>query len=352
MKAELTIDGSRGEGGGQMVRTSIALSIITGTPLHLVQIRSGRPKPGLQRQHVAAVRAAAEICGGRLDGAELHSRQIRFRPGAVRPGEYHFDVGSAGSVMLVLQTVLPPLLTAAAPSTLILDGGTHNAWAPPFDFLAHAFLPLVNRMGPTVTAHLERHGFYPAGGGRVHVRVEPVGSLAGFDLETRGEICSRRLTSLLARLPEQIGQREIGRALEQLAWPATSAEIRSVDSSGPGNALIAQVQCEQVTEVFTAFGRKGVPAERVADDLVEQVQGWLDSGVPVGPHLADQLLLPLALSAAQPAGGAGQRGGRFRTVPLQQHAWTQLKILSRFLDVQATVETSDHVLVRVEPIAA
>src|SRR6516225_361743 len=178
MADSLGIDGSQGEGGGQVLRSSLALALVTGKPVTVDRIRAGREKPGLMRQHLTAVNAAVEICGGHATGAALGSRSITFEPQPVRPGEYRFDVGSAGSATLVLQTVLPALLIAEGPTTLILEGGTHNAWAPPFDFLEKAFVPLVNRMGPHVEVELDRHGFYPAGGGRFRVHIQPARMLS------------------------------------------------------------------------------------------------------------------------------------------------------------------------------
>ena len=165
----LLIDGSQGEGGGQILRTALGLSLVTGTAFRIEKIRAGRAKPGLLRQHLTAVNAATVIGDALVDGAELGSPALVFRPRSVRPGAYRFAVGTAGSASLVLQTVLPPLLTAGASSILTLEGGTHNPWAPPFDFLARAFLPLLERMGAPVRAAIQRYGFYPAGGGQFTV---------------------------------------------------------------------------------------------------------------------------------------------------------------------------------------
>ena len=173
MTNHLHINGRYGEGGGQIVRSSMALAVVTGRPVRIDNIRAGAQAPGLMQQHLAAVQAAAEICGGSLSGATIGSRALNFEPQPVRAGNYQFDVGTAGSATLVLQTVLPALLLADGASQVTIEGGTHNQWAPPFDFLAKSFLPLVNRMGPRVSATLERHGFYPAGGGRITVSIEP-----------------------------------------------------------------------------------------------------------------------------------------------------------------------------------
>ena len=160
----LSIDGSFGEGGGQIIRTSLALSLITGKAFRVYNVRARRKRPGLQRQHLTAVTAAAAIGGARVDGAHVGSKEFTFVPGAVQPGEYNFSIGTAGSTMLVLQAVLPPLLNADAPSLLLFEGGTHNVHAPPFEFIQKTFLPLVGRMGPTVSVELQRYGFYPPGG--------------------------------------------------------------------------------------------------------------------------------------------------------------------------------------------
>ncbi len=190
----ITIDGSQGEGGGQVLRTSLGLSLVTGKAFRIEKIRAGREKPGLLRQHLTAVRAAAQVGGAKVSGDEIGSRTLAFEPEQVRGGEYEFAVGTAGSATLVLQTVLPALIVAGGPSRLTLKGGTHNPWSPPFDFLQKAFLPLLERMGAKVTAELIRPGFYPAGGGEFTVEIQPVpgGRLQPLDLLERGETVSRR----------------------------------------------------------------------------------------------------------------------------------------------------------------
>jgi len=341
----ITIDGSSGEGGGQILRTSLALALVTGRAFSMERIRANRSRPGLQRQHLTAVQAAAEVGQAEVEGAALQSRQITFVPRTVRPGDYHFRVGSAGSATLVLQTVLPALLLAEGPSQLVLEGGTHNLYAPPFDFLHRAFLPLLNRMGPRVEATLERPGFYPAGGGCMRVVVEPRPTLQPIELLDRGKIVRRRVRGIVSRLPRHIAEREVDTAMRKLSWPGDCGSVEEVDSPGPGNAVIVEVQCEHVTEVFTGFGQRGVPAETVAQRTLDRAQHYLDAGVPVGEHLADQLLLPLGIGAHQ-----GTGGGAFRTLPLSSHSLTHIQVLKRFLDVNITLETEPSgCLVRVGP---
>ncbi|MEZ4528753.1 MAG: RNA 3'-terminal phosphate cyclase, partial [Desulfobacterales bacterium] len=215
----ISIDGSFGEGGGQILRTSLALSLLTGKAFEIRNIRSGRKKPGLMHQHLTALKAAQKIGNADVRGGQLGSGTVIFVPGRVQPGYWHFSVGTAGSCTLVLQTVLPVLLTAGGESELLLEGGTHNPFAPPFDFLARTFLPLLNRMGPEVTATLFRPGFYPAGGGKFRVSVRPCQKLTHLHLTERGEILSRSARAIVAKLPLHIARRELGVIEKKLSWP-------------------------------------------------------------------------------------------------------------------------------------
>ncbi|HTN75666.1 MAG TPA: RNA 3'-terminal phosphate cyclase [Pirellulaceae bacterium] len=338
MTSVLHINGSQGEGGGQIVRSSLALALVTGRSITIDNIRAGREKPGLMRQHLTAVKAAAEICGGMVSGAETGSTALRFEPLPAKPGQYRFSVGTAGSATLVLQTILPALLIADGPSELILEGGTHNQWAPPFDFLQKAFLPLVNRMGPRVSATLERHGFYPAGGGRFRVTIEPSATLAGFDLLERGPITSRSGCALVSNLPLHIAEREVQTLLRKMTWDESCGAAHEVEAHGPGNVVCLEIGSEQVTEIFTGFGRNGVKAERIADEVVRQARDYLQTNAAVGPYLADQIMLPLGISAWQQSPARRQRGGSFLTLALTRHATTHIEILRQFLDIDIRTE--------------
>ena len=234
----VTLDGSIGEGGGQILRTALGLSLVTGTPFRIERIRAGRSKLGLLRQHLTAVQAATAVGSAAVEGDELNSQSLTFTPSAVKPGDYKFAVGTAGSTTLVLQTILPALMTAAGPSRVVIEGGTHNPAAPPFDFLARVFLPLLARMGPRVEAVLERPGFYPAGGGRIVITIEPAASktLTPLVLDTRGDTVTRRVVAIVANLDPRIGHRELQAARERLGWEDGSAEfeVRMMDqSNGP-----------------------------------------------------------------------------------------------------------------------
>ena len=330
----VTIDGSQGEGGGQILRSSLAMSLVTRRPFTITNIRAGRKKPGLMRQHLTAVNAATEVGQAKVTGATLGSAKLTFEPGEVRCGDYHFAVGTAGSTTLVLQTVLPPLLSAAGPSTLRLEGGTHNPSAPPYDFLARAFLPLINRMGPTVSATLVRPGFYPAGGGEFTVSITPAASLRPIELLERGAIKRVTATAKVAHLPRSIGEREVRTIAKKLNLADEDLAVEEIaDSRGPGNIVTIEIESEHVTEVFTGFGERHVPAEAVADKAAQQARRYLSVDVPAGEYLTDQLLIPLAL--------AGR--GTFRTLGLSRHAGTNIAVLKSFLDIEFEIDESPPV---------
>ena len=327
----VTIDGSYGEGGGQILRTSLALSLVTGKPFSIRNIRTGRKKPGLMRQHLTALNAAAEIGQAAIEGNRIGSQAFTFEPVTIKPGNFHFAIGSAGSCTLVFQTILPALLFAGEPSEVILEGGTHNPFAPPFDFLEKAFLPVINRMGPKVEAVLEKPGFYPAGGGRFKVSINPAG-LKGIDLLERGNIIHKSARASVANLPVKIANRELKVIREKLEWGRELLKAVNVENTqGPGNILTVEIESENITEVFTGFGEKGVSAEKVAKRTVKAVQEYLALNVPVGRYLADQLLVPMVL-----AGGA-----KFRTLSPTKHTQTNVEIIKKFLDVEIAMKEHD-----------
>lgn len=317
----IIIDGSEGEGGGQVVRNALALSLVTGQPFRITNIRGRRDKPGLMRQHLTAVEAACAIGGAECEGVSIGSSEIAFTPGRTTPGEYRFAVGTAGSTSLVLQTILMPLLLADAPSRLVLEGGTHNMMAPPFEFIERAFLPIINRMGPKVSARLTRHGFFPRGGGRIEVDIIPE-KLVPIDCLDRGALKSVSATALFAGLPFEIAEREIKTARKLLPdWQEDAFSVRQLpEEQGPGNALLLEAAFEHVTEVVTGFGKLGVSAESLAHNAAQRMAGFLASDAFAGPYLADQMLLPFALAG----------GGSFTTVKPSQHAQTAADVIGRF----------------------
>ncbi|MGJ8635678.1 MAG: RNA 3'-terminal phosphate cyclase [Phycisphaerales bacterium] len=327
------IDGSTGEGGGQILRSALALSMVTARPFCIEKIRSGRQKPGLLRQHLTAVKAAAAVCGAKVTGAELGSSKVEFRPGPVQSGEYSFAIGSAGSTTLVLQTILPALMIASAPSVVMIEGGTHNTHAPSVDFLCKSFLPIIERMGPRVRVEIERHGFYPAGGGRIRVEIDPVKKLAPVSIVERGDIVAQTATATVAGLSTDIAKRELDVIAKNLEWEQDSLCIEQLaDSVGPGNVLSIEIQSEHVTEVFTGFGERGRSAERVAKSTAAQVHHYLHKGVPVWSHLADQLMLPFAMAGV----------GEFRTCALTPHSETNAFVIEQFLQIKIQSKELDR----------
>ncbi len=329
----ITIEGAHGEGGGQILRASLALALATGRPFRAVNIRAGRAKPGLLRQHLTAVQAARAVSGAEVTGAELRSQALTFVPGPLRPGPYQFAIGSAGSTMLVLQALVPALLVGEGAWSIELEGGTHNPMAPSFEFFERALMPLLARMGGRLTATLDRPGFAPAGGGKVRVEAHGTGRLGRLELVARGAIRDRRVTALVSNLPRSIGERELAAACDRLGWDASCGRIAHPDGAGPGNTLSIAVEAEHVTEVFTGHGAQGRRAEAVALAVADECAAYLATDAPVGEHLADQLLVPMAL------GG----GGVFRTMAPTGHTTTQIDLLRHFLGIEVGCRAVDGV---------
>lgn len=328
MRTWLAIDGSEGEGGGQLLRTALTLSLVTGRAFRMERIRAGRPKPGLLRQHLTAVQAAAQVGRARVAGDELGSQAITFEPMGVHAGSYEFAIGTAGSATLVFQTLIPALLKAGAPSRVAIEGGTHNPLAPSADFMELTFVPVLRLMGATVDWRLERHGFHPAGGGRLVAEIAPCARLRNVDLLYRGAT-SVRARAVLANLPRTIGKRELGVVRQRLGLERDACRVDDVETSpGPGNVLTIAIESDTTTEVVTGFGMKGLTAEKVAHDACDEVERYLRSDVPVGPHLADQLLVPMALAG----------GGSFRTLAPTAHTRSNANVIGAFMDVSIAME--------------
>jgi RNA 3'-terminal phosphate cyclase (ATP) len=323
----IEIDASVGEGGGQVVRTALTIAACCRQRVRLCRIRERRERPGLRAQHLAAVRAVAAICDAEVTGATVGSPELTFSPGPARPGPYEIDVGTAGSTMLVLQTVLPALSLCDGPSKLVLRGGTHNPLAPTFEFVRDAYLPAIERLGFRARVELGMHGFFPRGGGLVRAAIEPAVPGRALDLRVRGRLASRSATALCSRLPEHVAQRELATLRERLGLSEEECRAEGVTAPGAGNVLQLRVDCEHITTVFSSFGMRGRPAEQVAAELADEVQRYLAADVAVDARLADQLLLPMALTA----------GGVFSTLPPTLHTETNAAIIRRFLPVEYDV---------------
>ncbi|MEZ6038615.1 MAG: RNA 3'-terminal phosphate cyclase [Planctomycetota bacterium] len=318
----LRIDGTEGEGGGQILRTALGLSLVTKTPFAIDKIRQKRKKPGLQRQHLTAVLAAARVGSAHVQGAELGSTEVVFEPQTCTAGHYEFAIGTAGSTTLVLQTILPALWSADGPSTVRLVGGTHNPMAPPFDFLQQTFAPLVHRMGAGLALELHRHGFHPAGGGEITAEIAPAAwtRLELLDEPTKREVSARILH---ASLPASVPAREATTLRRRLDLREHQVSIDEVASNGPGNVVLCDVRLGVVHEVISSLGERSVSSEQVAERAAAEVTALLAANAPVGEHLADQLLIPMALAG----------GGAFRTVTPSLHTRTNAAVVERFLPV-------------------
>jgi RNA 3'-terminal phosphate cyclase (ATP) len=334
----IEIDGSRGEGGGQILRSALSLAVCTGQAFRMVRVRAGRERPGLLRQHLTALKAAATIADADVEGAEVGSSTVVFSPRTASPGEYSFHIGTAGSCTLVLQTVLPPLLTATEPSLIRISGGTHNKAAPPVEFLGRAFLPLINRMGPTVVLRVERVGFYPRGGGLIEVQIIPTPRLKSFALLERGEPRSHYAECFLAAIAKHVADRELAVIARRLGWTHEQLKLRGLSNElGPGNTLSLTLEYEHLTEVFTSFGEPSRSAESVAEEVAREAREYLGRTCPVGPYLADQLLLPMALGGLT----------AFRTCAPTPHFASNCEVIEAFTGKRPQVERDgDTYLVR------
>ncbi len=329
----IELDGALGEGGGQILRSALTLSMITGQAFCINNIRAGRKKPGLLRQHLVAVQAAAEISGATVTGAQLGSQTLVFAPKGIKGGDYQFAIGSAGSCTLVLQTVMLALLHADGPSTVRISGGTHNPMAPPAQFLERAYLPLLRKMGADIGIELLRAGFYPAGGGCIVVTIAPCAQLKQLTLMERGERTNGYAEGFVAGLPGSIALRELECVGLGMGWSGEQLRMRGLPADqGPGNALLITLEYEHASEVFCAFGEKMVRAETVAKDAMHEARRYMASNAAVGEHLADQLMLPMALAG----------GGGFTADVISQHATTNAEVIGRFLPVAITLEEGEQ----------
>ncbi len=336
----LTIDGSYGEGGGQVLRTSLALSALLSRDVHIENIRAGRPRPGLAAQHLACVRAAAEICEARVTGAQVGSTELIFVPGRLRGGRFRWDVGTAGAVTLVLQTVLPCLLFARESSLLQITGGTNVPWSPAWEYLAHVFLPALAEMGAHAEVDCLRPGFYPRGGGLLEVRSTPlVSSLRPLQWADRGELCSLTAVSVAeARLPAHIIRRQIDGARQALGHVGMRTESAHPASPSPGTMLMVAARFDRGAGGFTALGKRGRPAEEVGREAGEQAARFLAGNASVDRHLADQLLLYAVLAGGETV---------YVTEAVTEHLRTNAWVIGRFIESDINIDpTTGRVHVR------
>jgi RNA 3'-terminal phosphate cyclase (ATP) len=327
----IEIDASFGEGGGQILRSALALSVITGTPMRLTNIRARRPQPGLKPQHLKAVEAAAQISAARVEGSTLGSQTLIFEPLGLKGGSYAFDIGTAGSVSLLLQTIYLPLSFAAGPSRLTLTGGTHVPWSPCFHYLQWQWLPCLAAAGYHVECSLERAGFYPRGGGLLHANIVPSRHLAPLRLTERGRLLRIRGLSAVGRLDRSIAERQRSQAAERLRDLAVPLEIEvaEVPAGSPGTFIVLQAEFEGGRCCAFALGALHKRAEKVADEAVDELRADIEAGGAIDAWLADQLLLPLAFVPEE---------SRLSVCRISQHLRTNAELLGYFLPVKVEIE--------------
>ncbi|MBJ8439329.1 RNA 3'-terminal phosphate cyclase [Acinetobacter junii] len=324
MPATIQIDGSQGEGGGQILRTALALSMITGQAFELINIRAGRKKPGLMRQHLVCVQASQHISQAYVEGAELHSQRLYFAPQHVQSGKYQFQIGSAGSTTLVLQTLLPALLLQNESSELTISGGTHNPLAPTADFIEHCFLPALEKLGIKVEFKLNKAGFFPIGAGEIQIKIQPWQHRYKLSLLERGTLQSTEAFAAVLNLSEeaQIAQRELATLNKRLKLD-TQQQFH-LNGISQGNTAYVKVEHQHLVQLFTALGEMRKSAEQIANHLAEQVKQYMESNAAVDEYLADQLLLPLALG----------QGGEFTAQCISEHTRTQAVMIEKFIDCE------------------
>jgi len=338
----IEIDGSIGEGGGQVLRSALALSILTGQAMHIINIRARRSKPGLMAQHLKAVDAAAAISKASVQGASMNSTELVFEPSEIRSGRYKFDIKTAGATTLVLQTIFIPLSQASSASSVIITGGTHVPWSPSYHYLELNWLPLLVEMGFDAQISLDQAGFYPQGGGRISAVIRPAGEIKPLNLTRRGPLLHLQGISVVANLPLSIAERQKHQALKRLEKLRPHIKTMQMPSRFKGTILLLFAEFERGRACFFGLGKLGKPAERVADEAVDDLEAFLATDGTVDPYLADQLLLPLSLANGPSV---------LHTSRVSEHLLTNAAILRAFLPVEIDIQAAsgEPGLVRVQP---
>lgn len=335
----IIVDGAQGEGGGQIFRSALTLAIGLGKEVRIENIRAGRRKPGVLRQHLACLKAAQEISDAEVEGDAVGSQCVRFSPRTIRAGKYHFSVGTAGSTTLIMQTIMMPLLMASDVSEVVFEGGTHNSMAPTFDFFEQSFLPRVSDIGGRVEVAIERYGFYPAGGGLWRARIYPATEFKRLELCEVAPQSAVNAVAISSKIPKHVGERELAQIKKKCGLGETELRQRLVDSVGPGNVISLRHITDAYVAMFEAFGERNVSAEKVATKAIEAFMRYERAKVPVCEHLADQLIVPLALGC----------GGMFLTQKPSEHLLSNIQVVKQIAGVDITIDQQgdDAWLVRV-----
>ena len=327
------IDGSFGEGGGQILRSSLTLSAMTGQDLQIKNIRAKRKTPGLRPQHLKALEAAGEICGATIEGGYIGSQSISFYPDEIRAGNYHFDIGTAGSASLVVQTVLLPLSKAKNKSTVTVTGGTHVPWSPCFHYLNLNYLPFIWKIGLDVQLRMERAGFYPNGGGQIRASINPVSDLQSLHLTERGRLTEIRGISAVAKLSRNIATRQRRQVIGRLGrrYPLNDIRVVEFDAPSPGSMILLLAMFERSQACYFALGKKGVSADKIADKAINEFESFIATQGAIDQYLADQLLLPIVF-----AGSASE----FHTSSITKHLLTNAEVIKAFLPAEIVINGS------------
>lgn len=332
MEEIIRIDGSQGEGGGQVLRTSLAMSAVCGRPVEIENVRAKRKTPGLRRQHLTCLRAAAEVCSAEIEGDEVGSQHVLFRPGKIKPGSYRFEIGTAGSVTLVAQTVLPILLAADGESEVTITGGTQVPMSPTWDYFEKTFIRQLRRMGAEVTVRIVKYGFYPAGGGEAVIKIKPWKNAVRYELLEKGSLKQARTVARVANLHPDIATSEVEIVRKGLSDLDIKSQTETVESVGPGNYCILELVYDNVTEIASEVGTYDKSRKAVANTVVSRARSYLKSGSAADVYLSDQLLLPILLAADRMPEGE-VCWGRF-TMPKRHslHFDTNWEVLKKFRD--------------------
>jgi RNA 3'-terminal phosphate cyclase (ATP) len=325
----IEIDGSYGEGGGQILRTALALSAILTKPFTIHHVRSRRKNPGLQPQHLEAAMALARITDAQTEGVKFGSQKITFVPQKILPGDYQFEVKTAGSVTLLLQAIFLPLCLSGEISRVILVGGTHVPWSPSFHYISEVLLPTLQLMGVSAKAAIEKWGFYPKGGGKIQLKIDPAHELRPISLVNRGSLKKIQGISAISNLPRHVAERQKEQALKriqrELKMDAEITVLCDVPSSGQGSFLFLLAEYEKTFAAFSSLGSRGKPAEKVADEAVESMIDFIESDSCIDPHLADQLVPFMAMAKGNSS---------FTTTQMTEHLLTNLWVIGHFLEVK------------------
>lgn len=344
VNSELDIDGSMGEGGGQVLRTCLSLSLITGTAFHIANIRAGRSNPGLSPQHLKAVEAAAVIGNASVEGANLRSTSLTFSPQKICSGKYTIDIGTAGSIALVLQTICIPLSFADSTSKLTISGGTHVPWSPSYDYIKHHWVVFLTKLGYDFSLELKSAGFYPQGGGQITAEIQPINSVLPLNLIERRNLKQIRGYSAVANLTRKIAVRQRQQVIRRLGdiYKLNDIRISSLPAKSKGTAICLIGEFENTQCCYFALGELGKPAEKVADEVVDQIEKFLATGAAIDEFLADQLLLPLSMA---------KNVSKFSTAKISNHLITNANVIERFLPVSIQIKgkLNSPGLVMIEP---